>query len=185
MKRILFAVLLGAASISSINTNAQVSVSINIGQQPAWGPTGYDHVDYYYLPDIDSYYYVPSHQYVYLENGAWVWRNSLPSRYSGYDLYSGYKVVMNQPKPYLAHQNHVAQYGKFKNYKAKQPVIGDSRESKYSGVRNVAPARNNRPTPNSKPVQVNRSNSDGKRVSRNDQPKQNAGKQGPSRGGRG
>lgn len=41
------------------NAKAQVSLNINIGSQPVWGPTGYDHVDYYYFPDIDAYYYVP------------------------------------------------------------------------------------------------------------------------------
>jgi hypothetical protein len=44
---------------------AQVRVNINIGSQPVWGPVGYDHVDYYYLPDIETYYYVPTRQFVY------------------------------------------------------------------------------------------------------------------------
>src|SRR4051812_6698169 len=103
MKRILLAVIFGVASLSSISTKAQVNLSINIGSQPQWGPTGYDHVDYYYLPDVDAYYNVPSKQYVYLDNGSWVFRPSLPAKYRGYDLYNGYKVVMNTPKPYLSH----------------------------------------------------------------------------------
>jgi hypothetical protein len=45
--------------------SAQVRVNINIGSQPVWGPVGYDHVDYYYLPDIETYYYVPTRQFVY------------------------------------------------------------------------------------------------------------------------
>lgn len=132
MKRIVFAVILAVASVSSISTKAQVNVNINIAQQPAWGPTGYDHVDYYYLPDVDAYYYVPSRQYVYLDNGAWVWRNNLPSRYSNYDLYKGYKVVINNPKAYLSHQSHVQQYGKYKGNQGKQVVIRDSRNSRPS-----------------------------------------------------
>ncbi|KLT66269.1 hypothetical protein [Pedobacter sp. BMA] len=158
MKRMIFAVLLGVASISSMPSKAQVSLSINIGQQPAWGPTGYNHVDYYYLPDIDAYYYVPSRQYVYEDNGAWVWRNSLPPRYANYDLYNGYKVVMNSPKPYLSHNKHVTQYGKFKNYKTKQPIIRDSKDSRYTGGGNRNTPQNNRPSAVPRPNQVSKGN---------------------------
>jgi len=137
MKRILLAVVFGVASLSSINTKAQVSVNINIGSQPQWGPSGYDHVDYYYLPDIDAYYNVPNKQYIYLNNGNWVFNSSLPSRYRNYDLYNGYKVVINSPKPYLSHKIHVKEYGKYKGYKGKQVVIRDSRST-----RKARPANN-------------------------------------------
>ncbi len=153
MKRVLLAVLFGIVSLSSITTKAQVNININIGSQPDWGPTGYDHVDYYYLPDVDAYYYVPTKQYVYLVNGTWAWRNSLPTRYSGYNLYNGYKVVMNNPKPYLSHQTHVKQYSKYKNYNAKQAVIRDSRESKYVNARSNNATQNNRPAQTARPAQ--------------------------------
>jgi len=158
MKRLILAVVFGVASLSSISTKAQVNLSINIGSQPQWGPTGYDHVDYYYLPDVDAYYYVPTSQYVYQNNGSWIWRNSLPSRYGNYNLYNGYKVVMNQPKPYLSHQSHIQQYGKYKNYKGKQSSIRDSRETKYVNARN---GRINTPQNNSRLgnyQSINRSN---------------------------
>lgn len=132
MKRILLAVVFGVASLSSINTKAQVSVNINIGSQPQWGPTGYDHVDYYYLPDIDTYYNVPNKQYIYLNNGKWVFNNSLPSRYTNYDLYNGYKVVINSPRPYLSHKVHIKEYSKYKGYKGKQVVIRDSRSTRQA-----------------------------------------------------
>lgn len=151
MKTLVMAVLLGVASMSSISTKAQINLSINIGQQPAWGPTGYDHVEYYYLPDVNAYYYVPSGQYIYLLNGSWVWRSSLPARYSGYDLYNGYKVVMNTPKPYLSYNTHVKQYAKYKGGRSKQALIRDSRDTKYVNARNSKPAQN------AKPVQNNRS----------------------------
>lgn len=130
MKRILLAVVFGVASLSSINTKAQVSVNINIGSQPQWGPAGYDHVDYYYLPDIDAYYNVPNKQYIYLNNGSWIFNNSLPSRYRNYDLYNSYKVVINSPKPYLSHKIHVKEYGKYKGYKGKQVALRDSRSTR-------------------------------------------------------
>jgi hypothetical protein len=55
------------------------------------GTVGYDYVEYYYLPDIETYYYVPKHQFVYLSNGKWIFATSLPSRYSSYNLYSDIK----------------------------------------------------------------------------------------------
>jgi hypothetical protein len=137
MKRIILAVIFGVASFSNISTKAQVNVNINIGSQPQWGPTGYDHVDYYYLPDVDAYYNVPARQYVYQNNGGWVWRNSLPSQYSGFDLYNAYKVVMNTPKPYLSHQTHVREYSKFKGYIGKQGNIRDSKDSRYANARDA------------------------------------------------
>ena len=138
MKRIILAVIIGVASLTSISVQAQVNLNINIGSQPQWGPAGYDHVDYYYLPDVDAYYNVPAKQYVYLDNNSWVWRNNLPARYSNYDLYKGYKVVMNTPKPYLSHQNHIAQYNRYKNYGGKQKNIKDSKSNNARGPRSSA-----------------------------------------------
>lgn len=137
MKKILTAVLFGVASMFSINhASAQISLSVNIGSQPLWGPTGYDHVDYYYLPEVDAYYYVPGNQYVYLVNGAWVRRSTLPAKYRNVDLYRTYKVVMNGDRPYL---NHKVNYNKYRNYRTaynKQSPIRDSRDKKYDVVRN-------------------------------------------------
>jgi hypothetical protein len=140
MKRIVMAVLFGVASLNSISTKAQVNINVNIGAQPQWGPSGYNHVDYYYLPGIDAYYNVPSKQYIYLSNGSWVWRNSLPSRYNGYDLYNAYKVVMNSPKPYLSHNQHVKQYNQYKNYSGKQTNIRDSKDNRYDNGRTGRPS---------------------------------------------
>ncbi|WP_431217205.1 hypothetical protein ACQ86N_23325 [Puia sp. P3] len=83
----------------SANAQVQVSVNVNIGSQPQWGPQGYQHVDYYYMPDIDVYYCVPRQQFVYFDGANWVFGVSLPSRCQGYDLYRGYKVVINEPNP--------------------------------------------------------------------------------------
>jgi hypothetical protein len=142
MKRIIIAALIGVASISSVNyAAAQVNVNLNIGSQPLWGPTGYDHVDYYYLPEIDSYYDVPTNQYVYLSNGKWIRRESLPAQYGNFDLYRTYKVVINGNKPYLQHREHVVKYKNYKSSYNKQTPIRDSRDSKYRV--NARPARDN------------------------------------------
>jgi hypothetical protein len=50
-------VLIAAVLLSStVDAQISVSVSFNIDRQPIWGPTGYAHVEYYYLPDIEVYY---------------------------------------------------------------------------------------------------------------------------------
>ncbi|HQS04855.1 MAG TPA: hypothetical protein PLT16_04385, partial [Daejeonella sp.] len=91
----IIAIAAGFIAFSGAPVKAQVRVNINLGAQPEWGPTGYNHVDYYYLPDIETYYYVPKRQFIYLENGRWLFMSALPSRYRGYDLNNGYKVVIN------------------------------------------------------------------------------------------
>ena len=134
MKRVmLITTILFALVVSAQKTYAQVSVglNVNIGSQPAWGPTGYDHADYYYLPDIDVYYSVPRHEFVYSENGQWVFSKTLPARYRGYDLYSGYKVVINEPEPYLHADKYRDEYAKYKD-RHDQMMIRDSHDPKYA-----------------------------------------------------
>ena len=134
-KLILSAAVLVVSLLSINNVKAQASLTINIGQQPVWGPTGYDHVDYYYFPDIDAYYYVPTGQYIYLNGGRWVGVRSLPSQFRNFDLYKAYKVVVNEPKPYLRNNIYVARYSRFKNYGGRQAIIRDSRDTKYYVVK--------------------------------------------------
>lgn len=134
MKKLLLLVTLVTIGFIPIKSVAQVQVSINIGSQPLWGPVGYDYVDYYYLPEIESYYYVPSRQFIYLSNGSWVFSLNLPPRYRGYDLYTGYKVVMNQPRPYMYFNNHKVKYAKYKSNHS-QGVIARSNNPKYYVVK--------------------------------------------------
>jgi len=131
MKKLFFLLLLMVSGGLTFKARAQVSVNINIGAQPAWGPVGYDYVDYYYLPDIESYYYVPKKQFIYMGAGGWVFTTSLPPRYSGYDLYNGYKVVINARQPYRYFETHKVKYAKFKG-KHGQSAIGKSKGHKYS-----------------------------------------------------
>lgn len=117
-------------SINSANAQIHVSLGVNIGAQPEWGPVGYDHADYYYMPDIGVYYDVPAHQYVYMSNGAWVRQAYLPNRYRNYDVYHGYKVVINQPRPWVRDNVYRAQYAGYRG-RHDQVVIRDSHEDKY------------------------------------------------------
>lgn len=114
------------------NAQERFGLNVNISRQPSWGPTGYDHVDYYYLPDIDAYYSVADRQFIYLQKKRWVSRATLPVRYRNYNLYTGYKVVVNEKKPYLHADYYRTTYEKYKGWRGeRQAVIRDSREEKY------------------------------------------------------
>lgn len=97
------------------SSQAQVSVNVNIGTPPMWGPVGYTDVQYYYLPDVYSYYDVHSSMFIYQSGGVWVHRTYLPSRYRNYDLYNGYKVVMTDyhgKQPYYNYSDYKVKYAK-------------------------------------------------------------------------
>jgi hypothetical protein len=96
---------------------AQVAVNLNLG----WGPAVTTE-EYYYLPDIDSYYDIRQSQFIYLNNGSWIRSKKLPRRYSSYDLNSGYVVVLNDyhgRNPYSQFKNHKIKYYKTDNIWAK------------------------------------------------------------------
>ena len=94
---------------------AQITVRVNLGTPPQWGPSGYTDVQYYYLPDVEAYYDVPSSMFIYYNGMTWVHRRSLPTRYRNYDLYNGYKVVMSDYRgrtPYTHFREHKRQYAR-------------------------------------------------------------------------
>jgi len=111
MKNLKIILILTGLLLSGI-VKAQVSVNVNIGTAPQWGPVGYTEVRYYYLPDVEAYYDIHTSMFIYFGGGAWIHRGFLPTHYSSYDLYSGYKVVMVD-----YHGN--APYTNFKEYKRK------------------------------------------------------------------
>src|ERR1700709_1766476 len=116
MKRIILiaAVLVGCLMFKSADAQLHISLGLNIGSQPDWGPVGYDHAEYYYMPDIDAYYDVPNHQYVYSENNVWVHNRELPARYASYDRYHSYKVVVNQRNPWEHGADFRARYSGYR-----------------------------------------------------------------------
>lgn len=151
-----FLILLGLLVSTSLYqpTKAQVSININIGNQPLWGPTGYDYAQYYYLPDLDIYYYVPQQQWIYFDGGRWITTTVLPPRYNSYDLYRLHKVVINDQQPYLHNATYRTKYVSFKGRYDQQP-IRDSRDSKYYVINNHpmhGKTANTNPRPNARPA---------------------------------
>ena len=95
------------------STQAQLSIRLNLGTPPQWGPSGYDQARYYYLPDIQCYYDVPNSMFIYYSGRRWIRSRNLPERYRDYDLYNGYKVVINDYRgntPYYMFRDHRMKY---------------------------------------------------------------------------
>lgn len=81
---------------------------------PPWAPQ-YEYqerVRYYYLPDMQCYYDVYMHQYIYFDGYNWIHSPYAPAAYSSYDMNSGYVVVLNYgvSDPWLHHNTYVSNY---------------------------------------------------------------------------
>lgn len=112
----------------SIGASAQK----NIDKQPAWGPVGYEVASYYYMPDLNIYYDVANALFYFLSGGSWTANQYLPSQYRTYDLYSIYKVVINdEPKPWINNKTHKKLYKEYKKDKTQTP-IRYSTDSRYN-----------------------------------------------------
>lgn len=125
--------------------DAQVSlnVNVNLGGQPKWAQSQYEQVSYYYLPDLDMYYNVPSRTYTYLQGNRWVTVNSVPQKYRNYDFDRGYKVVVNEKNPW---NNHLKYKNSYTNNKKVKVIKVNPKNTSYSKNSNIKTAyeRNDR-----------------------------------------
>ncbi|WP_037502824.1 hypothetical protein [Sphingobacterium deserti] len=108
--------------------DAQVSVHVNIGSQPNWGPVGYNYVRYYYLPEIGVYYDVSSRRYIYPQGNRWVNVRTLPKRYRHVNMSRTYKVVLNHAEPWRNHRDVHKRYHRYANNHS-QHYLGDRRHN--------------------------------------------------------
>jgi hypothetical protein len=132
MKQLIIVTTILLTSTFLNRVSAQISISINIHDQPSWGPVGYDHVDYYYIPDIRCYYFVPGHQFVYLRGDRWTFSYNLPPAYPNFDLYHCHKVVLDDPRPYLHDDVYRAKYAEFRGHGPNgQEFIKGSKDDRY------------------------------------------------------
>lgn len=129
MKKILFLTLL-TSSLACTRIFASTRVVSNIAQQPIWGPVGYDHADFYFLPEIDCYYDIAAHQFVYEKNGSWVYSTSVPPQAKSIDLFRTYKVVMRGQHPWFQHVPNRIRYVSYRTNHT-QPVIRDCHQQRY------------------------------------------------------
>lgn len=148
--------ILGVLLLIANITHAQVSVNVNIGTVPDWGPVGYRNMEYYYLPDIQSYYDVRASQFIYFGGGKWIRSSRLPKHHRNYDLYNGYKVVLTDyhgRAPYIYYDKHRVKY--HKGYHGPQQSYRGRKENKSYG--------HHRPSPHRKHQKMNKRDHDGNR----------------------
>ena len=128
--RYLFVVIAAVLLSTAVEAQIRINLGFNVDRQPIWGPAGYDHAEYYYLPDIEAYYSVPQHMYYFQERGRWIGRSTLPPRYRNFDLYGAHKEVINERSPWRNHAMYRDKYASFKGQHDQQP-IRDARDPKY------------------------------------------------------
>lgn len=115
LKLIATGIILFAAAATS---QAQVSINLNIGTpavvvRPAWVPQNHVNVDFYYIPEIQSYYDVSSGLYVYLDNGNWCRTRYVPVRYRNYNLNHARRIELrgyHGSRPYTYYNCHNERY---------------------------------------------------------------------------
>ncbi len=126
MKNFIYLSLLFIGISFAPTAQAQVNVNINIGNQPLWGPAGYEFARFYYIPEIDVYYNIANRKYTYYQGNRWVTKSKLPSRYRKFDIYSTYKVVINDDNPWRYHDRNRRSYGRYANNRS-QVIIREAR----------------------------------------------------------
>ena len=125
--------------LATISIKAQVSVNINAGSKPEWAPVVASDVEYYYLPEVDSYYDIRNGQFISLNNGKWIRAKNLPGRYRNYNLYKGNTVVLYDYRgksPYTKYKFHKVKYHKGNNQNHKgnnQNHKGNNQNHKNEG----------------------------------------------------
>ena len=84
-------------------------------ENPQWGPSYYNGTRYYYLPDIESYYDMYTHEFVFLNQAQWIYSPYLPSMYSNFDLNNSFIVVVNSNiyQPWMHHQYYVSHFPRY------------------------------------------------------------------------
>ena len=109
MKKIFCCLTLILAVASFQNASASSSRKKDDHKQPKWLPAG--NAEYYFLPEIDTYYYVPGKQFIYQSGGYWTFSSYLPASHKNYDLNSANKVAINEPGAYRYFAEHKSKYG--------------------------------------------------------------------------
>jgi hypothetical protein len=112
-------IVLSIAFLWSCNTpttaqRVDIGVSIDL---PDWAPyyNNANLVRYYYLPDIECYYDVRSREFIYMEDGEWMFGRNLPPVYAWFDLRTCFVVALDARvyQPWRHFHYYVAHYPRF------------------------------------------------------------------------
>ena len=102
-----------------ISTNIQAQTEVDL---PNWAPKYIPETRYYYLPEIEIYYDIPSKMYIYYHENGWIRSENLPKKYRRYNLVEATKVSLFDigPNPYVYNENHRTQYSREHNREVKR-----------------------------------------------------------------
>ncbi len=140
----LIAVLLfclsGCTTSDTVSEEAEPNVNVVV---PAWAPP-YDDIQlvrYYYMPDIEVFYDVWNQEFVYLQDGTWMFTTSLPPLYAGFDPYDAYVVVLNERvyEPWMHFHYYVSHYPRYYYYSVYN--VRDTRDVRGFNENREAPIR--------------------------------------------
>jgi hypothetical protein len=87
-KAVLFLIALCTCGLVTIQSCGPVVVTSRLGTPPPpwFYPNRVETVRYIYFPEYQFYYDISLRNYIYLNNGAWVTVNMLPSHYRNLNL---------------------------------------------------------------------------------------------------
>lgn len=105
----------------TLQSQAQVSVSLNIGTRPTWCGNYYEErVQYVYLPELECYYDNFAQVYIYLGPRGWCRSEYLPDYCRGYDIHRAPRVVVDYRGncPWTSFDYHRTHYWRndYRNY---------------------------------------------------------------------
>ena len=115
---------LGPAYVTrtEVRTIQQPAPQVVVVEQPEWAPPceNVQTLNYYYIPDLEVYYDIRAREYVYIDNGNWIFSSYLPPMYSNYNLNDAFVVVLDQKvhQPWRSHNLYVSHYPRY-YYKSK------------------------------------------------------------------
>lgn len=105
-------ILVAFIILFSFESNAQISVSVNLGSRPQYHDRYENESRYYYLPEIETYYDIQAGIYIFNSSRGWVRSSHLPEYCSNYDVNRGYRVALtyNGYRPYSDFNFHKQKY---------------------------------------------------------------------------
>ena len=123
--------LLAASCTTPVNAQ-QLSVHVSF-HVPGWAPSyaNAERVRYYYFPDIECYYDARTAEYIYLDNGRWIFSRLLPPWYEWFDPSTAFVIALNYRvfEPWRHFHYYVAHYPRY-YYKSFRP----DRHKHYEGI---------------------------------------------------
>jgi len=107
-------VFLSSCTTPAIAQRAEVSINFSL---PSWAPyfSNPNLARYYYLPDIECYYDVMNREFIYMEDGEWMFGRTLPPVYRWFDLNNCFIVALNARvvQPWRHFHYYVAHYPRY------------------------------------------------------------------------